>query len=344
MNGSALAKRIALSLGVHTLQTTPYVAIAGLLAKYTLLPVLGAVLILAAMLFCLLALTRAIIASEQVSLSSSSTPKRPVPFGLVATFAATSSTSWVAHMATIERLGANVGVAAILASGVLTMWLARIAFRTERHKGPNVTALGLASGLVVVALVIITRTHDRFNGLAHPVSGAGSYSYELVPVLIVPVLILLLGVAVSSVLRTILTDPEEATLRGHAPIRAWTIVGVEIISAALVATLLNIHLDGGATLYALLPASLDPRQWTRDHWILLWVGVVNTFIGVVWLTKLTNLIGVPLAAAVGQSRPVIAELLQVIFGMTAVTLTTLVDLSASCCLLFLAAHILSSRR
>jgi hypothetical protein len=325
-------RNIVIAFGLHAVQTTPYIATASLLVRHNLVAVLGAVLVLALCVLSVFYAAKRILAIPTPSNLQVSTgvERRALKYVLAGFFAVVSSVNWLAHMTTIARFGPVVGVTVALASGILTLWIAQFILQTQRHKAFHLAGLLLATVLVVFAFLVIARDRIDLGGFAD-----GYATWDGL-ISLAPLLVLTCGIAIATVLKAALSDPFEARLHRFLPFRTFTLVALELAAAATVAIILNFYLDGFASMAALAPDSIDPHTWTWDHWGLLWVGVVNTALGLLVLTSATNLIGVPVMTAVGQSRPALAELLQIIFGFAAITIAGVSCIALTCILLFAA--------
>ena len=332
-------RHIVLAFGLHAVQTTPYIATAGLLAHHNLVAVLGAILVLAlcVLVACYGAQHAMAASTPSVVPVLDAVDRKGVKYALAGLFAVVSSVNWLAHMTTIARFGPVVGVTVALASGIVTLWIAQLILKTNRHKASNLASLLLATVLVGAAFLVIARARVDLAAFAD-----GFVTWDRLTS-VAPLLVMGIGIAVATVLKAALTDPNEAKLRQFSPFGSLTLVAFELTAAAAVALVLNFYLDGFSSMVAMAPGSIDPQTWTWEHWGLLWVGVVNTALGLLVLTRVTNVIGVPIMTTVGQSRPALAELLQIIFGFATITVASFSGIVLSCLLLFAASLMLRSR-
>lgn len=333
-------RHIVLAFGLHAVQTTPYIATAGLLARHNLVAVLGAILVLAlcVLIGCYGAQRAMAVSTPSVAPVLDAGDRRAVKYALAGLFAIVSSVNWLAHMTTIARFGPVVGVTVALASGIVTLWIAQLILKTKRHKASHLAGLLLATVLVGSAFLVIARARIDLSAFA---DGFATWDWLKS---VAPLLVMGFGIAVATVLKAALSDPYEAKLRRFSPFGSLTLVAFELSAAAVVALALNFYLDGFSSMAALAPGSIDPQTWTWEHWGLLWVGVVNTSLGLLVLTRATNVIGVPIMTTVGQSRPALAELLQIIFGFATITVASVSGIVLSCFLLFAASLVLRPGR
>jgi hypothetical protein len=308
------------------------VATASLLASHGLLPVLGATLVLACSV---------LFAANGVSWLYGIRKRRAACADLrgasilaVLAFLLLSCGNWIALFLTIRQFGPTGGVMVSLASGVMTMWVGQFVFRSKHHRAPGLGTLALATCLLVLAALVIAKT--KFMGNAWKAPETMSEALFLAW----PVAMMVMCSVGTSTLRTMITDAKEARERNRRAVRAEALVCMEMASASAVVVGVNLGVDDGRLLLAILPASLDPATWSWAHWGVVWVGVVNTALGVLVLTRLTNEIGIPIATAVGQGRPMLAEIMQAGLGMTMFSAPSLIDMTAATALLVTAARVL----
>lgn len=318
---------------IHLLQVTPYIVTAGLIARSGMLPVLGAVLVLAAGVLLSYNSTRAFL-STRASGAKARDGLRPPSTLLLAVYLMVGAIEWFALFWMIRTVGPTASILVMVGSGIATMWASHMFMLADHHRVASFTHVAAAIVLVGVAAAVMSKSQLTSIDLAN--------TSDLLTAMAAVALCIVCTV-VDAMLKAMLTDERDTNARRRRPIKVDTLICAQLVVAAAAMVGANWWHDGGQQLLALVPEHVLPCHWTRDHWGLIWLGVVNTAFGLVAATRLSNTMGLPIATSIGQCRPVMSELMLVAIGTTTITVVSAVDLLSASVLLITASIVLSYR-
>lgn len=328
---------LGLAFGLTALQTLPSVLAVTLIGKHPVLAVLCAVLSLAVTtLLLVLAASKLYwrFTSRSRTQPSQST-RRPIAISLI--FALVSALAWLAHMLVIEKFGVLATVSTTLIAGLAAIILTPLIHRSKLHgDGRSITKI-IACCLAIAAYLLIVQPHITHGAGPLPSAFNWSVSVWALPLLFV-------GVCVMTLLRPVLSSSDEAVLWQFKPFTSVDVVAIEISSAALLAWMINLQIDGGRAVMTVFPAQIDPGTWNSSDWSLVWIGVFNTAFVLIVLNTITNRIGVQVATAAAQSRPVFAEGLQIALGLSAFSAQKAIILTLASVLFAMSAWLLLPTR
>ena len=116
---------------------------------------------------------------------------------------------------------------------------------------------------------------------------------------------------------------------------------IELGFATLCAWALISHLIASEASPTLLAQMITVADSETALWCILWVGVVNTGLGIVWVNRITNKIGLPTMTSVSQARPLVSEMM--LWGVGGSTLATerMIDLASSFIMLLTAGKLVA---
>jgi hypothetical protein len=325
---SSQGSDIPMAIALQCMLITPYTFTAVLIPKYGLLPSLGVIMTSgAAMLFAIC--TGKWLVRRRVEMQPSML-KGPsiILLGLSVLL---SMANWALIFASLKYAGATMTITASLGTAVAKLWLAQYVLHAAKHKARDIPTLAVATVFTVLAVVLVVKTKiisEFANGDIEWLNLTGS----LVGMVAVG--------ATNTIVSTMLTDSDEAKLRGRRPLYVDTLILIDLIVVAVAIMCANFYVDECAAMLRMLPSTADLTTWQTDHWIILWVGPVITGIVSVKLEKINNKIGVALATTVGQARPILAELMGFALGTNALNPAAMVDIVVACVLLLSSAWLL----
>jgi hypothetical protein len=330
---------VALALLLHLLQVTPYLLTANLINRHSILPVLGAILLVALGTLALIAGARHVCHGwRHVSATDVVSPTKK-PLGALATVAIWSTIAWMSHIYAIAWGGPIFTVIVALIAGLTSMVLAPFFLRTRRHHAPTSSSLALGIVLVLAAIAVLAGLDP--SNLSDPWKGTTVTS--VIANAAVTGGMIFGGTAVS-LLRVRLTDGAEASICAWQVVVPEAVVAIELLGPAGFVIALNYMMGTLPAMLYLLPSTLASGDWTVDHWSLLWVGSANTAIALVAMTYVTNALGLTLSTALAQSRPILAKALQLSIAGTAALDADFVQICVASLLLCAASARLTSSR
>jgi hypothetical protein len=283
--------KVAASLAIHALQTSPYLILAGLLQRYEPIVAVTAILVPSALMLAISNFVQFMIRRPQVA------PKNRLPADLIIGFIVISSVSWFAYISTIGRYGPAVGVITMLSSGMVTIWLCHFFLNNARHRSRSLPALLVSTLLVATSAGIIIAPK-----LDNTLSIQGGWRD------VTSIFVLVASAGLTTTLKILLSDRDEANSGGHRPLPVDAVAMIEIGGSAIVMLMINFHRDGLSAMIELLPHQIWPLELSRDQMSFLWIATINIFAGNVIIAWVTNLVGVQIVTTVGQARPIIIEL------------------------------------
>lgn len=319
MPTTAKITALVLAVTLSMIQTTPYIISERMIEMHGLMAVL-----LATMLLGLLSKTVFMSPTllRQLYCRDAVTTKKPTI--LFVFFVCVSAVQWLTLFYALSTIGATQTIMATLLTGISAVFVGNAILLVDHHRIDNGASKSMVLVLMLVASMLIAK---------HQIA---SLDIEESRQLLIAVGALVLFGTIKEVLRPLLTDVEEARLRMRAAYSIDTVQIGEIGGATLIILVINILQDGGSAAIALMPDSIDPKAWDNSHYSLLWIGVLNTALGMGAEARLTNSIGLPTMKAISQTRPMMSEILQVGLGAISFSIIASIDIVAATTLLIIA--------
>mgnify|MGYP000886463154 CR=1 FL=1 len=308
---------------VNVFQTLPFVLAAFLATKYSAAAVFVVVLALASV--TLIAFVNRTGLPRTGAKNAS-----PYPKLLVALFSAISACAWVAHVELLGAFGSLITIIAALVGGLIALAGASQFLRAPQNQTPSRVRLSAAAVCMIsaVALMIDPELIRLSRTLASFSWGDG-----------MRVVVLIAGIGALNILRPMLCHPQEALSRGNQPLETTVTVLIETFSACLCLVALNLWRDGGSEMVLVAQTLISPAHWSAAELAIIWVGIANTAIGLVWLAQATNVAGVATALTFNQVRPAVAYAMQVFAGLTVFTWSGVVKVTIASILLLASLHL-----
>ncbi|UQE01115.1 hypothetical protein [Bradyrhizobium japonicum] len=309
------------ALALQGIQATPYVAMAFLTSGHSLMPLLTSVMAWGAGFMTVVKLVEFAVKGQGPGQAS---------YGAMALFLMSSSAYWLLIFHGLSKFGAVAVLSAAILGAILQPAFARCVLKAPKHRVASMGTLVSTTVMMIFAGGLIVKT--RYVGAESEWAAVANAEgvIELVSLGVV--------LAFNTILKLRITDKEETELRGFDALGTSTIVWIELIVVCLLGAAITGMQGTADDFFALMPANLSPAEWSLDMWLVAYIGIGPTAIGLTGNILIGERLGVAMNAALSYTKPLFADIVQVGFRISPFRLDVAWDLTAAALLAGFAAY------